>query len=219
MSESGILGVIETSEDGRFRAVLMPDSDCESPLVGDSWVTSVAMFNTWSGQLARDPVGRVEAWYRFCGPGQTAAVLYRGEMASAFTHYMETFHKIEVFEVAWGAERLPALAWVEPSEAARVGFDGKIAPVNGYDAAQLVQSEVAEFNMWADGEVYGYAIQERVQWQRIGRDGEPTFLAEPFQMETWEGTDEGCWGLIGAESAEEEARVALARVVAEAEDE
>lgn len=191
--------VVATSDDGRYRAVLMPDSDCTSPMTyTDSWVASVLVSGAGRGaayspgETYNDSENRGSAWRHFDERGLDAD--------AAFIRYMRLFHGIEVHEVSWGSDRDRALAWVEPSEADRVGLRGS----DDFDAT--IEYDVNEYNEWASGECYGYIVQERVTWRMDAGGVEDTY-------ETWDDTDESCWGFIGYEYAESEALAALNHLV------
>ena len=191
--------VVATSDDGQYRAVLMSDGDCESPVDStDSWVTSVLVSGTgWgshysNGDTYNDPEDRGSAWRHF-----DWRVL---DADAAFIRYMRLFHGIEVHQVNWGSANDRALAWLEPSERERVGipdFLPDLAPI---------EADVNEYNEWASGECYGYQIQESVTY----------FNPIHGERRMWEDTDESCWGLIGYECAESEALAALSHLSREA---
>lgn len=205
--------VVETTDDGRYRVILVQDTDCESPIAaGDAWVTSVLTLDAdrWGGarwNAMRDPEDRLESLYYLL------EALRDGE--DAFKRYMRIFHGIEVFDVTIHngyRDTSSALAWVEPSEAERVGVN------LGEGGRIVVRQEVDEYNRWADGDVWGYVVQERVTWAKIPDDGTEYRPGDMHPMtetrETWEDTDESCFGFIGYEYAEQEAREALAGVAA-----
>lgn len=187
--------VVATSDDGQYRAVLVSDGDCESPMdPTDYWVTSVLVSgvgwgsNYSNGDTYNDPEDRGSAWRHFDERGLDAD--------AAFIRHMRLFHGIEVRQVNWGSDSDRALAWIEPCERERVGI-----PDHTPDAA-VIESDVNEYNEWASGECYGYTVQERVTWRADVGGVEVT-------RETWEDTDESCWGFIGYRWAESEALATL----------
>ena len=187
--------VVATSDDGRYRAVLMHDGDCESPMdSSDSWVTSVLISGAgWgsaysSGETYNDPENRESAWRHFDWRGLDADAV--------FIRYMLLFHGIEVHQVNWGSTDDRALVWLEPSERERVGIP------DFFPDLASIEADVNEYNEWAIGECYGYVIQERVTWHADASGVEAT-------GETWEDTDASCWGFIGYDNAEAEALAAL----------
>ena len=194
--------ILETTDDGRYRVILIQDADCESPIATDAWVSSVIVRTysrswgyEWDSPADRDPGDRRDAMRYF----ENEATMPRSVSAEdAFKRYMRIFHGIEVVETHWGSRRDcdHALAWVEPSERSRAGLDTH----PDYPDLAIIEGEVGEYNRWADGDTWGYVVQKRVTWQS----------AEA--MQAWEDTDESCWGFIGHEYAEREAREALVAV-------
>ena len=184
--------VVATSDDGQYRAVLVPDRDCESPMdSSDSWVTSVLISGAgWgsaysSGETYNDPENRESAWRHFDWRGLDADAV--------FIRYMLLFHGIEVHQVNWGSTNDRALVWLEPSERERVGIPDRMPD------DVVIATEVDEYNAWACGECYGYQIQESVTY----------FNPIHGERRMWEDTDASCWGFIGYEFAEAEALAAL----------
>lgn len=191
--------VVETSDDGKLRVILRPDHDAERPSDnGDWWTSSVLTYtggNRWTGagkmEAERDPEDRLAAWQHF----HESYAPTTPDADDAFIRYMRIFHGIEVFEEAWGSERTRALVWLEPAERERVGIP------DTYPARDVIELEVQEHNRWADGEVYGYTVQQLVTWSTD---------ADLEDRDAWEDTEDSCWGFIGYEYAEEQAREALA---------
>lgn len=77
-----------------------------------------------------------------------------------------------------------------------------------WTAERVIEAEVREYWLWANGEVYGHVIEKSVT--RIPRDAEdrddPGLDDETTE---WEHV-ESCWGYVGREYAEEAAREAFA---------
>lgn len=75
------------------------------------------------------------------------------------------------------------------------------------DPLKTIKAEQSEYQSWANGDVYGYVIEECVQWRRAdGTTGDT--------METWEHVD-SCFGFYGYEYAVESAREAWADATAQ----
>lgn len=220
MTMSEYREVLETTDDGRYRVILVQDTDCESPTAeGDAWVTSVVTFDgrdrwntgtTW--RAMRDPGDRLPALEHFWSHDWSIA-------DDLFKRWMRLFHGIEVFDVTIHngyRDTSSAMAWVEPSEAKRVGWND--APfARNYDAEKIVTSEVDEYNRWTDGDTWGYVVQKLTTWARVPDQDETGELPDDWQetaetRDEWEDTDESCWGFIGHEYAEQEAREALKAV-------
>lgn len=77
------------------------------------------------------------------------------------------------------------------------------------DPLEFLAVEIREYRSWAEGDVYGHVIERSVTWQR-------TETAESETMITWEEVD-SCWGLVGREYAEGEARQSFEPYKAEAQ--
>ena len=69
-------------------------------------------------------------------------------------------------------------------------------------AHNYIESEAREYEAWADGDVYGYVIEQRADWQRTLHDGTDE------TREGWESI-ESCWGFFGRDYAEEQAHDAF----------
>lgn len=207
--------VLETTEDGRHRVILMQDEDCSSPIDTDAWLTSLIVLG-WdrggdyygAGEVIHDPKNRAETLRhfvtRYWGSEKDAGI----EM---FKRYMRLMQGIEVREVnlvrGYRAEDT-ALAWVEPSEVERQG-GGYTA---GIDAG--IDIEVGEYNRWAEGDCWGYQVQELGVEERVFYPADTSKeVTRSKGVETWRDTDESCWGFIGREYAEQEAHDALSHVV------
>lgn len=190
--------VIETS--GDYRVVLEPDADCEKPMDnGDGWTASVLTYSGWDTWRSRttyeamyDPQGRIDAMRYFEESEWTV------EPDESFKRYMAIFHGITVFTVTVvTGEVSNALAWLEPSERERVGIPAEVTD------KQALDIEIGEYNRWAQGDCWGYIVQKQVTWTT----DDPNFA----DREQWEDTDDSCWGFIGLDYAEQEAREALRR--------
>jgi hypothetical protein len=62
---------------------------------------------------------------------------------------------------------------------------------------------MSDWRAYCEGEVYGYAIEERATWRRTGRAGTGSEA-----MQTWELVDTR-WGHYGTDHAEQAARHAF----------
>ena len=70
------------------------------------------------------------------------------------------------------------------------------------DPMAYLTGERDEYRAWANGEVYGYVIEQRVKWHHTDHDSDD-------EMATWDHV-ESCYGFIGYQYAEQEARDAFA---------
>lgn len=172
--------IIETTADGRYRVRLVADEDAVDPRRNYGYITHVI---TQKSSYYRDvdPDG---------GPLQYGWDYYstRPGSEALFIRWARIFHGAVVTEHNPG--RGPASLWyLMPTGLAEVT-----------DPEARLRGDIAEYQSWADGEVYGYIVEEAADWVR--KDG------EPGSMTTWD-TVEDLWGLIGFEFAQESARTAL----------
>lgn len=198
--------VIETSDDGRFRVIMEQDTDCTKPMDDNhGWVTSILTHNYdtrsdygWTDM--RDPGGRLAALRHFEDSWSLPA-----DAGDAFIRWMRLYHGIDVVETTIHngyRDTSNALAWIEPSEWVRVGFDDVTAPRGSHPPdEETIKIEIGEHNNWADGDCWGYIVQKRVTWTTDDDDFD--------DRDQWEDTDDSCWGFIGRDYAEEEAKAAL----------
>ncbi|MEU3050151.1 hypothetical protein ABZ705_27205 [Streptomyces sp. NPDC006984] len=177
--------IIATTDDGRFRVRLVHDEYTTNPREDFDHLAHVITIDTHLGQYA--PVDKTggplaEAWNRVSRD--------RWKGIETFTRWAGIFHNAIVIESR--PPRGPVSLWYLMRDDAE---DLGMLPEAYLDA------ERKEYEAWADGEVYGYIVEEAVDWVRT--DGE----AET--MSTWEEVD-SCWGHYGYEWAAAEARRALA---------
>lgn len=74
------------------------------------------------------------------------------------------------------------------------------------DPSATLKAFADEYQAWADGDVYGYVIEQRVAWQRVD---DPTVTTDRWEVV------ESCWGFYGPDRkyVEEEARAILAAIL------
>lgn len=68
---------------------------------------------------------------------------------------------------------------------------------------KVIDAEIREYRSWAEGDVWNYVIEKRVEWEPAEKNGD----AEKTMI-TWE-IEESVSGFIGREYAEQEARGAF----------
>lgn len=191
--------VLETAGKYRVRLEIQRNSQDANPRVDDD--CNLANVITPKGQryidVDEDHGPLREGWERI------QDVYLDKEAVAVFTRWARIFHGATVVEHrphdgAW------ALWYVMPDKLAETALS----------AEALIQAEVEQYRMWAEGEVYGHIIEKNVT--RIPRDAEdrddPEVDAETSE---WEHVD-SCWGYIGREYAEEAAREAFAGYAEEA---
>lgn len=80
----------------------------------------------------------------------------------------------------------------------------------GMDPPGLIAGMIEELGKWMNGEVYGWIVEKKVELAPITRDEDGTVMEVDYEntQEDWEEED-SCWGYIGSEYAESEAKSAL----------
>lgn len=176
--------IIDATEDGRFRVRLIQDEDAPSPRDDRDTLAHVITIDTHLGcylPVDKDGGPLAEAWSRVSWN--------RWKGVDTFTRYAAIYHGAIVIESR--PERGAVSLWYLMGEDAE---DLGILPEAYLDA------ERAEYQAWADGEVYGYVIEEAVRWVRADA---------PRETHTdWREVD-SCWGHYGFEWAISAAREAL----------
>ncbi|OII68301.1 hypothetical protein [Streptomyces sp. CC77] len=175
--------VIATSTDGRFRVRLVHDECATNPREDFDHLAHVITIDTHLGYYApvdKDGGPLAEAWDRVSWN--------RWQGVEIFTRWARIFHNAIVIESR--PERGPVSLWYLLREDAE---DLGMLPEAYLDA------ERAEYEAWAEGDVYGYIVEEAVDWLRADADE---------AMTTWEEVD-SCWGHYGYDWAADAARAAL----------
>jgi hypothetical protein len=178
------MDVLETSTDGKYRLSMAADTNAENPrrdYEHVTWVITPKQRGPYRS-VEIDPTG---------GPLQDGwdRVADRDDAVEVFTRWARIFHGAVVVEDR--PDQGPwALWYMTPAQIAEIG--------NTPDEA--IRIEIEEYRAWAAGDVWGYVIQEAVGWQRS--DGGVGVLVTQEDVES-------CWGYIGREYAEGEARRAF----------
>ncbi|MFF4701068.1 hypothetical protein [Streptomyces chattanoogensis] len=175
--------IIATTTDNRFRVRLVPDEYAGNPREDFDHLAHVITIDTHLGQYAhidKDGGPLAEAWDR------VSWNRWRG--VEIFTRWARIFHGAIVIESR--PARGPVSLWYLLREDAE---DLGMLPEAYLDA------ERTEYEAWAEGDVYGYIVEEAVDWLRADADD---------TMSTWEEVD-SCWGHYGYGWAAAQARAAL----------
>jgi hypothetical protein len=178
--------VLATTDDGRFRVRLVRDEHAENPRNDGETLVHVITIDTHLGQyhpVDKDGGPLAGAWERLKWNRWTGVDI--------FTRYVSIMHGGIVLESS--PERGPRSLWYVTGEEARA-IDGGLL-TEGY-----VEAEMQEYEAWAEGDVWGFIVEERVGWTR---DDDPD-----ESMETWEHVD-SCFGFYGKPYARSQAREAL----------
>lgn len=171
--------ILETYDDGQYRVVLEADNCSENPRRDYDHLVHVI---TLGGQryIDVDPDGGPleYGWDHFSG---------RNDAVELFIRWARIFHGATVVEHR-PTEGARSLWYILPREIA----GGDSAPLGLF-----IGAEIAEYQAWADGEVYGYIIEKAVERERLDNMDNTQTL--------WEEVD-SCWGFFGYEVAAEAAR-------------
>ncbi|MEV7282564.1 hypothetical protein [Streptomyces sp. NPDC093111] len=177
---------ISTSTDGRLRVRLVHDEYATNPREDFDHLAHVITIDTHLGHYApvdQDGGPLAEAWERVSWN--------RWQGIDIFTRWARIFHGAIVIESR--PARGPVSLWYLMRDDAE---DLGMLP------EAYLDTERAEYEAWAEGDVYGYIVEEAVDWVRTDDQG--------AAMTTWEEID-ASWGHYGFTWAAAEAERALTR--------
>ena len=192
------------SEDGKTRIRLLSDWDGEASNPRDWMATEIV-----TPPLRRWNVATEGAEFQ-----SQFDEIYGRHDGETFARYMRIFHGIEVLPVYLYDHSAVALsvgsfigrAQHADWDSGQIGFayitPEKLEETGITDYAGAISSEVEILGQWMNGEVYGYVVEERRDFTKVYHDGDES--QEDFD---WEETD-SCWGFIGYDAVEAEARAA-----------
>lgn len=178
--------VLATTEDGRYRVRLVLDEHPENPRNDAETLAHVVTIDTHLGQyhpVDKDGGPLAWAWERLKWNRWTGIDI--------FTRYVSIFHGGIVLESA--PINGPRSLWYMTGEEAAALDAGLLT--EGY-----IEAEMQEYEAWAEGDVWGFVVEERVDWTRDDDEDE--------HMQTWEHVD-SCFGFYGKPYARSQAREAL----------
>lgn len=188
MSDAAVITTIGSDFGANYRVRLEYDSDAEDPRTGYEPVTTFVL-NVRQYSLPREGtlVARIEE------------AMDRGGFRLA-ARYLQAVHAVPVVLPVWGYEHgdlslsagerngvyadrwdsgLAGLAYSTPQQV-RDGWGGDCSDVTTDALEAALQADVAEYDAWLGGDVYGYVVERSTT-------GRP---------EDWEEVD-SCWGFIG----------------------
>lgn len=190
---------IAASPDGRYRLRLVQDNDAPNPRRDFDHLANVI---TPKGQNFIDvdaDGGPLQYAWDYYSDGWSDDSL----AVARFTRHARLHHGVTVVE-----DRPNGSAWslwyVMPDKAA----ESTATP------EEIIQSEQAEYQSWAEGDVYGYVIEKAVTWVPKEGHGPEEDEDIPAELETWEHVD-SCWGYYGYDSAKESAEQEFADYLAD----
>lgn len=178
--------ILETA--GQFRVRLEVDQDPQNPRKDYDHLCHVITV-PGSRYINVEPNG---------GPLQDGwdRIKERSDPVEVFTRWARIFHGA-VVEYHTPNEGANSIWYLMPEQFSEVP-----------DPKKCIEAEIAEYQNWCDGEVYGYIIEKSVDWVRKDNPEETA--------STWEEV-ESCWGYIGYEYAKESALAEFGPYKAEAE--
>lgn len=137
--------------------------------------------------------------------------LYERGLGGAFGRYLKIFHNVDaypVYKFEHGNVALSTRDFGDRWDSGMIGW-AYIKPGaetwEGMEPHKVIVSYLESLAMWMNGEVYGYIVERRVTGTKTYNDGTPS-----EEFEEWVDDDEdSCWGILGYEWAEKEAKMAL----------
>lgn len=172
--------ILETSKDGRHRVRLVRDEDPVNPRRDyENLCHVITVPGSLFIDVDEDGGPLQHGWDHFHDRYDT------GRDTNLFIRWARIYHG------AVAVEHRPhdgprSLWYLLPADIEKIGNTPQ----------EAIEGEIREYRAWAEGDVWGYVIERIVDWDR--RDGEGS-------MTTWEHVD-SCWGFIGYEYAEQEAK-------------
>lgn len=163
--------ILKVSEDGLYRVRLVVDEDCETPREPDSLshVVTVPSSRYVNVDKTGGPLG--DGWDR---------IKDRPDAMDLFERWARTFHG--------------AITLRDTPERGANAIWYLMPDHDATDPADYLECERRVYREWAEGEAYGYVIEEQVTRYRITGD-DPVSTWEPDSGES------GGWGLIGFDYA------------------
>ncbi|MFF3006321.1 hypothetical protein ACFVTF_26345 [Kitasatospora sp. NPDC057940] len=151
--------IIDTTPDGRYRVRLVADEDAINPREDHDNLAHVITIDTYLGRYVpvdKDGGPLADAWKRVSWNRWTGV--------ECFSRWARIFHGAIVIE-SRPAHGPASLWYLLADDAAALGM----LPEAYLDA------ERAEYEAWANGEVYGYVLEEAVDWRRAGGEVRTTW--------------------------------------------
>lgn len=179
--------MLETTGDLRVRLVHDPDP-CNPRTEFNQLAHVVTVPHRQYADVDKDGGPLTDGWQRLLDryPVNSAVAMF--ERWARIFHSASTLHDAP-------HEGAVAVWYLLPAEIEREGIT---------DPLRCLDGEREEYRAWAEGDVHGYVIEERVTW----------VPADPIRhplgsLDTWVQVD-SCWGFYGHGYAEDEARAAFA---------
>lgn len=172
---------------GDYRVVLMEDPDANEPYdEGSAPILCIGARNPRSVEH----IGGGD--YEF-GDAVEAAIAKWGADWHLLEKYLRAFHGVTTIAV-YRSRDYTYIAYDPESRVRGTWLDS--------NRGEWVETTLAEYCSWVEGDTYGYQVQKLVTWAAIDE-------LEYADKREWEDTDDSCWGLYGYKSATRAALEAL----------
>ena len=181
--------IIETTENGRYRVRLAIDEGTENPRRDYDHITHV-ITPTQQRYIDVDPDGG-PLQYGWDYYSVRALDCVRKGAEDLFIRWAKIYYGAVVVEHR-PVEGAWSFWYMTPEQIAEIGNT----------PAEAIAAEIQEYQAWGEGDVYGLIVERAIHWKRADDPDSDD------SMTTWEEVA-SCWGLIGREYAEEEARQQL----------
>jgi len=129
--------------------------------------------------------------------------------AGLFRRWLKIFHDTDaapVYMMEHSSVALSTGSFGDPWDSGQIGWT-YIRPDaekwDGMDVPKILKGFVETLGQWMNGEVYGWILEDKLTGTKVYDEDH-----EDEEFEEWEESD-ACWGYIGAEYAESEAKAAL----------
>ena len=129
--------------------------------------------------------------------------------AGLFRRWLKIFHDTDaapVYMMEHSSVALSTGSFGDPWDSGQIGWT-YIRPDaekwDGMDVPKILKGFVETLGQWMNGEVYGWILEDKLTGTKVYDEDH-----EDEEFEEWEESD-ACWGYIGSEYAESEAKAAL----------
>lgn len=137
--------------------------------------------------------------------------LYAKGRGNVFGRYLKIFHNVEawpVFRFEHGNVALSIRDFGDRWDSGMCGWayiNPDAETWEGMEPRKIIAGMLESLAMWMNGEVYGYIVEHKVTGRKVYDDDMPDEV-----FEEWVDDDEdSCWGILGYEWVEKEAKMAL----------
>jgi len=197
--------IIKVSEDGRFRLRIVSQDYADNPRENGDYETHIASVphpNYLTAEKDNGPYGHImQRLSNQYGRSWDVAELFARavRMLGGVAYPFDSHPREGVYHVVYLTKedvvRLNSYQFPDGS-----GWT--------FDPDKWLKSEADEYTAYAEGEVYGFIVEEAVAWEPV----EPALVADAVSMATWEHA-ESSYGFYGRESGIEEEGMATFNLI------